>query len=415
MWSARPPVGFLAPLAVLVLIAAACGGEGESVSQTTEPVTDVEFTEPPIKIMTIGEFSEGVAIPSMPDSVEGGVHGINRRGGINGSELVWEACDTLNDPNTAAECGRRAVEEGVVALVGGLSVHSGEYMDLMADNHIPVIGAVPTTAADLTSEAAFPVFGGIVSQAAGMPLSLAESGAERIAIARIDLAAAQALQLFGDEALDSYGMEIVADVPIPENTADMAPFVEAVREADADGVVVGLAGVDTANFVIAAKQADPDIMIATVSTTDVEDVATTLGEETVSTLLSTSSFVDGDNAEDSEAYQQYLEDYEAAGFESEAPFRIHMYTATRVFEGIARTLPAGEVTSAAMWEAIPQQTALRTGLTPPIDFSKTADLGVPGIRVFNICLRLSVLDEDGKAVLQPEFIDPFSGEDCPEP
>ena len=53
-----------------------------------------------------------------------------------------------------------AVLEGVVALVGSLSVHSGDFMPTMAQNKIPSIGLIPATAADFTSPAAFPIVGG---------------------------------------------------------------------------------------------------------------------------------------------------------------------------------------------------------------------------------------------------------------
>ncbi len=43
---------------------------------------------------------------------------INDNGGINGRPLEVTNCDTKGDPNEAANCGRQAVEEGMVDVPG---------------------------------------------------------------------------------------------------------------------------------------------------------------------------------------------------------------------------------------------------------------------------------------------------------
>jgi hypothetical protein len=122
--------------------------------------------------------------------------------------------------------------------------------------------------------------------------------------------------------------------------------------------------------------------------------------------------------EESEVYQQYLADMEAAGFDEVGDFRNDMYAATVVFAEIAKQLPAGQVTAAGIWDLLPTQTEVRTGLTPPINFSApypVPNSPIPGLRVFNVCVQIATLDAEGLAVLQPGFIDPFTAEDCPAP
>ena len=375
-----------------------------------------ELTGPPIKIMTIGEISAGVATPELPDGIEAAVQGINARGGINGSPVEFEACDTNDDPNTAAECGRKAVDDGVAAVVGGLTVHGSEFLPLLAENEIPVIGNVLASAADFTSPASFPVYGGIISASASLPYALAESGYERIATARIDLAEGAVIPLFGNAALANVDLEYVADVPIPANAPDMATYVAQIEAADADAVVVAVPGQDSLNFLTEILELNPEIGAALV-TTSVTEVREALGDEVADRLVYSDSFVTDDTDPDSEAYQQYLDDMDAADFDEVGDFRNDMYAATMVFYEVASTLPAGEVTAANMWAALPTQTDVRTGLTPPIDFSQTLEIPgspIPDLRVFNVCTLIAV-EEDGVAVLQPNFIDAFTGEDCPAP
>ena len=91
------------PIAVVALALgglAACGGDDDdddAASDDTEATDDTEaeatttttvpLDGPPIKIMTIGEFSAGVSNPEIPEGIQGAAEGINSRGGINGSPL----------------------------------------------------------------------------------------------------------------------------------------------------------------------------------------------------------------------------------------------------------------------------------------------------------------------------------------
>ncbi len=105
------------------LVAAACGNDDDAGGDDEMTTEKVEFTGPPITVVAIGEYSAGgiASTPEIPEGIEAGVEAVNRDGGINGSELQVEICDTNNDPNTAAACGRQAVDMGAAAVLSGLS------------------------------------------------------------------------------------------------------------------------------------------------------------------------------------------------------------------------------------------------------------------------------------------------------
>ena len=208
----------------------------------------------PIKIMMIYEKTRGLTEPTLAHGAAAAVHAINAAGGVRSRPLELIDCDTLDDPETAAACGHRAVEEGVVALVGSLSVHSGDFMTTMAQSKIPSIGLIPATAADFTSPAAFPIVGGPPVSLAYLAGALVDQGARKISLVRPDVVAGSALASFANLGLRRFGLEVSNDVAVPSGVADMTPYLEAARDGGADGLLVALAGDDGVRFIAAARR-----------------------------------------------------------------------------------------------------------------------------------------------------------------
>ena len=180
----------VAGVAVVAFAATACGSSSSKKSSakttTTEAAatsTTVKFTGDPIKLMVIYEKTAGVAQPDQAKGAIAAAKEITANGGIDGHPVDVTECDTKNDPNTAADCGRQAVSDKVAAVVGQFSVQSGEFMPLLVQNKIASIGLNPATASDFTSLASFPITGGAPSTFGTLPVALAELGATKIALA----------------------------------------------------------------------------------------------------------------------------------------------------------------------------------------------------------------------------------------
>ncbi len=406
-------VRLLALVGVVALVAVACGDDsgdsaGDDGGAQAERDCEPEPTGEPVKLMVIFEGSAGVAQPAQSMGALAAADGINCRGGIDGRPVEVIECDTGNDPNTAAECGRQAVSEQVVALVGNFSIHSGEFLPLMAENQIPSIGLNPATAADFTSEASFPITGGAVSTFGTLPVALAEQGHTKIALARIDLAEAAALSSFSNSALETVGLELVRDVPVPEGAPDMASFVAAATEGDVDAVVVGMAAQDATNFVISARQNEPDVALAVIAT-EQGAVIDALGDAANGLITSGTLYPVGT---DTEAMKTLAEDMDAAGFD---PGNSLSYASTIVVQMLADQID-GELTHEALWEKLPTVKNLDTGLLPPIQFAEGSQAGgIP--RIFNPCeiaFELTVSGDVFEATpIWDSFINAFTGEDCP--
>jgi ABC-type branched-subunit amino acid transport system substrate-binding protein len=362
--------------------------------------------------MVIYEKSAGAANPEIPDGVKAAAKAFNKQDGIGGRPVKVLECDTNNDPNTAAECGRTAVDEGVVALIGVLTPHSASFMPLMEENKIPSLGVVVAGASDFTSPASFPITGGLPATAGDLPRFLADDGAESISIARIDLAAAAIIPTFAETTLGLVDQAINQDVPVPQGAPDMSSYAQAALANGTDGIVVALTGQDSVNFVQAARQSDPDVKIAVVST-EPGAFRDALGNDAAG-IIQSLAFLPPLSVKTPEG-TRFLKETKAAGYKESSGFRLNSWVAMQVLAEVADGLP--EVTSSAIWDALNAATGIETGITPPLQWTTPADIGLPLPRIFTAC-QMSVKLTKSETKVKPvtgKFFDAFTGQECPTP
>jgi len=284
-------------------------------------------------------------------------------------------------------------------------------MPLMVENKIPSIGVVAAGAADFTSPAAFPITGGLPATAGDLPRFLADDGAEKISIARVDLAAAAIIPNFARTTLGKVGLELNNDVPVPESAPDMSSYAQAALANGTDGIVVALSGQDAVNFVQAAKQADPDVKIAVIST-EPGAFQEALGDDAAG-IIQGPPILPPLSVKTKEG-TRFLREMKAAGYDDTSGFRSNSWLAMQVLKKVADPLP--EVSASAVFDALNTTTNLETGLTPPLQWTTPADIGLPLPRIFNTC-ELAVKMTKGKRVkpMTGTFFDAFTDQECPTP
>jgi ABC-type branched-subunit amino acid transport system substrate-binding protein len=361
--------------------------------------------------MVIYEASAGLAAsPELPNGAVAAAKALNKKNGIGGNTVEVLTCDTEDNPNTAAECGRQAVDEGVVALVGNFTLHGDAFLPLMAENKIPSIGPRPSGAAEFTADAAFPLVGGAVTSFGALPRFLADAGAKSIAIVRPDIASGAITARFGNAALDKVGMELTHDVPIPNDAPDMSSYVEAALADGTDAIMVGLSGQQALNFVQAAKQANPEVLIAMVSTEPAK-VRKALGPDAAG-IIQAGGFLEPSIVKTEEG-ARFLKEMKAGGFGKDESV-ISSWLSMQVLATIAEELP--EVTAAAVFDKLNTTTGLETGLTPPLQWTTPADIGLPLPRIFNVCALPIELTKTKKIkAITGTFFDAYADEECPTP
>jgi|CXWK01.1.fsa_nt_gi ABC-type branched-subunit amino acid transport system substrate-binding protein len=418
-----------AMLVALTFVAASCGDDEDEAGSTTtaaaeesttaaaaeestttaaaEESTTTTVAPPtgePIRLMTIFEAGGAGATPEISDGVQAAAEAINRNGGINNRPIEIIECDAGNDPNTAAECGRQAVAEGVVAVVGALTSNAGEYMPILEENKIPAIGNVPAATADFLSAASFPIYGGLPAASAALAAGLVEKGATNISVARVDLAAASAIAVFANTALATKGLAVGKDVSVPASAPDMATYVALATDGGTDGVVVGLFGQDATNFIIQLRQTAPDVQIAA-TTTDFAAVVEALGDG-ADGIVVTQFFesVEGD----SPAAKQFMDDLVAIGVDEPGGFRANSYASVMVFAQIVSEM--ADISAAALWDLLPTLENIDVGMMPPVQFKTGGAGGIP--RLFNVCVQYAEMQDGKSTVFSDGFLNPFTGEAC---
>jgi ABC-type branched-subunit amino acid transport system substrate-binding protein len=385
----------------LASVLAACGDDsgGESSSPATDEA-DLPSGEP-IKIMQIHELSAGIATKTASHGAIAAVDRINADGGIKGRPVEYIECDTEDDPNTTTDCARSAVDEGVVAVVGSVTVQ--DYYPVLEENSIASYGPIPANTGDFTSPNSFPIVGGAPVAFALLAAGLAEDGAENIAVVRPDLAAGAAIPTFANNGLERFGLETTNDVPVPTGAPDMASYVEAAVSGGTDAVMVVLTGSDALNFVQTLRQSEPDIAVA-IAATDFTALAEALGDD-INGILTFSYLYDA--SFDLDASRQYLEDLENAGFEEDLNSE-DVYAAVLTFAEIAKMLP--KIDAASFFEILPTIQGLPNPLGPDIQFVEGGVAGLP--RVFSSCGLLYKFEDQEPVALSDEFVDAFTGEPC---
>src|SRR5262249_22679142 len=114
------------PLMALILVLAPGAASGRDA-----PAGVSKPTGAALKLMVVYEGVGSVTNPEAPEGAIAAAKAINAAGGIKGRPIQIIACDTKSDPTTATGCGRRAVSEGVVAIVGSITLFGGRFMPLM--------------------------------------------------------------------------------------------------------------------------------------------------------------------------------------------------------------------------------------------------------------------------------------------
>ena len=137
--------------AAATLVLAACGGSGGDSGSTTAPApTDATTSaapspEPvgePIKTMTVTDInSQGPIYPNIEYTAEAYEAWINANGGINGRPLEVDVCDSQGTADGSTACARKAVDNGVVAVVGSFNFAPDAIVDILEPANVAYFGA----------------------------------------------------------------------------------------------------------------------------------------------------------------------------------------------------------------------------------------------------------------------------------
>jgi branched-chain amino acid transport system substrate-binding protein len=252
--SARRPRRLYVGVALAILVAAC--GDDDSPAQPEAAASTTEASGEPIKIMAVADIEvppNVITYPSAPLGVAAAVETINAAGGVAGRPIELIICDGKGDPNRAIDCGRRAVDEKVVALVGVMMANSQGLFDAVADAGIPFIGIFPADPASQTHALSYPMTGGTPGGFGGLAAVLSDvGGAKKPAVVSLNISAARAGVSFVSKALEARDLELVTDiVEVEPGAADFSAAASTLVGSGADGIMFGIGANDGDRLLLA--------------------------------------------------------------------------------------------------------------------------------------------------------------------
>ncbi|HEY6762281.1 MAG TPA: ABC transporter substrate-binding protein [Baekduia sp.] len=393
-------------LCVLAVVGAGCGsssddsgGGGASASASTG---GKKLSGPPIKVMVSAPINApAYAYPQIYDTVQAGIDGINRRGGIKGSKIVLSKCDNGNDPNKAAQCAQQAVKEGDIALVGPYALIGGAgFYPVIEAAKIPMVGNGPTVPQDWTSKYAFPVAYSPQAYVAGPPVAMAREGCKKITTTGFEDKAYDPYFAFAKAGIAYAKAQFAGEARFAANATDFTPVVQKAIGQGADCIMTLGPDQATAPLLRAIKTSGKDLKLG--GLTHISDPLPELGKQLDgSPLAAPHPDPTLDPAPDAPALmKRYADDMKADSFTDPKELVLQGFSqwlGTQLFEQAANTIPAGKVTKETLFDALNKTVFDPVGVAGKSDFTQPSPVKATP-RMSNYTMFLKVV-KDGKAVL----------------
>lgn len=353
----------------LTMTLTACGSdEGGTVQQNS----DVEFTGDPVKVMTLAPVdTAAINTPEIITAAEAAVATLNNAGGLGGHEVELIACNDGNDPNTAGECARKAVSEGVVAVVGGFTTNGTSIVPVIEKAGIPWIGGPGLAAEELSSKVSYPLIAGAVGFT-GMGARTVEDKCESTALVLYDVPTAEkAVGLINAGIVGAKGKP-AKHIKVPTTTTNFSAVAKSAGESDC--AIIGLPNDQVAALAAAGAAQGEDTRYYAVQGALNKKVLEGAGGA-LDGAVSAVNFVPANDPAWNEA-KKASEDVDWT-----YPYAQNTWAAYQVLAEVVGE--STDVTPESVMAALQKANNVTAGgLTAPIDFTK--EFPVPGLnRVFN--------------------------------
>ncbi len=252
-------------LAACAGVAAGCGSSDDgstSTAASTGSGTAETGSKEPIKIGQILPVGGEVSYPSRAAALRGAVRSINAGGGIDGHPVEIVFCNEANDPNAAAACARKLVDEGVVAEVGGVSLTAEKQIATILDAAgIPQVADTALSQGFLDTPNQFLLSSGI-GEPVGNVKTCIDAGYKKIGIPYLDLPSSPLYLSMMKSVAEKSGGEVVSTVSVPATATDVSAAASELRKAGATCIAPVLLNFQAIAMLNALKQFGGDYKVA---------------------------------------------------------------------------------------------------------------------------------------------------------
>lgn len=395
--------------AVVILAAAGCGDDGGGGDGAGASEAAASLPGDPIRVSVM--FGEGaLGTPEVADGADAAVRAVNAAGGVEDPvsgearplELVGCGVDLASDPNGPVECARSAVDAGVIANVGKVSVGTDE-VTTFADAGIPMVGTSPTGPEDFTNPAVFPFTGGTLTGVQGVAAALQDAGASTLSLIAPDLALSRTLADYITPVLEGGPDDLVSEVYMPvDPSADITSFIAQVVDDDPDGVIALTSSDAFGQTMQALRSAGYEGEIGTANSIATPEVIEQVGEPAEGLVLVSDymAITDPDNPR----IGQFVDEMSAhAGDAVLDQYSLNAWLSVHVLADVLGTLP--EISPAALMEALDGYEVDLDGVAPPFRLGEPGT-SLPAPRVPRATVQFQTV-EDGETVAagDGEFVD----------
>jgi ABC-type branched-subunit amino acid transport system substrate-binding protein len=369
--------GLAASCLCAALVVSACSSSGGAGSQASSG-TKTASGGATVKIMIEGSFSgPSLAFPESVTGAKAAVTRINAAGGVNGRQIVTVTCDDQGNPNQAAVCGRQAVADKVVAVVGGPSLNDNNFMPALEKAKIPYLASTDINPVDHTSAISFPVESAVVDYS-GEGKMLAEgmgTPCHNAALIAVNQPGTDLGEKIITAAYKKAGGITLRTYLFPPTTTDFTSFVATALSDGAKCVAfIGSSPQQAAQVMQVIKKTGTGIPMTLHSALVVDALLAPINFPAGQLTVNGSYYLPGPGTKIA-ALDQVTADMKASGASGQAgtldALSINAYQGVLIFAQAAKGLP--DVTAAAVLASLNKLTNVDTGLTP--SFS----LAAPGL------------------------------------
>jgi hypothetical protein len=362
-------------LALLALFAAGCGGSDNGGSAA--PSGD------PIKVMSEAPVDSQLAsYPNIAEAAKVYEQWINAKGGIAGRPLQVITCDDRADAAEAANCARKAGEEGVVANVGSFSIDASRAIPILEDSQIAWFGACCTLVAqESTSKISFPM-GCLLCFPPAVAIKMIDDGCTNVVEAYGDLPAADLFSVlfangYKSKGVDPTGLKVVK---IPLAPGDYS--AQAAQMTEADCLFGSVTDLQWPSLITALNGVGASPRLYGLQGNLNSKIVEQFPKETEgAVVVNTYPNLEGDQWSD---YRDALETYNAPDLDWNSLAGLGTWAAFTAFTQIAESID-GEIDNTSFLEAANKADAVDTdGMVGDLDFTKEwTGLGGQFPRTFN--------------------------------
>jgi branched-chain amino acid transport system substrate-binding protein len=174
------------------------------------------------------------------DTVRAYFQMINAQGGVNGYKFQLRDCDSAYDPTTAHQCSTRLQGQGVLAIVGWLSV-SGEQPETpyFTQQGIPVIGGLGVPA-EFSSPLSYPVAANFIRYGTAMGAHAVDLGIHHPGLVIVNTNFITPVTKALQDSLHAHHITETSTNPVDPTKPDYTDIVLKLQRENADSVIAGL-------------------------------------------------------------------------------------------------------------------------------------------------------------------------------